>query len=76
MTRNGPDTPTRQLSRAAIAGAVLAVLGVGLFILLYVLLSDAPDLPRLLVSLCVPPAVMAVIVGGYLLATARHTSED
>lgn len=68
---SNPQTPFDKnvLTRAGIAGLVLAGLGVGLFILVWIVLGEAgvADFPRLFASLCVPPAVIAAIVGGYML---------
>jgi hypothetical protein len=65
-----PDsTIGKNLSRATIAGVVLAVGGILLFIVLWIILGNAGVDPfaRLLLSLCIPPALMAALVGGYFL---------
>lgn len=59
------------LSKALVAGGVLAVAGIGLFLLLYFGLGIVDAMPRLLVSLCVPPLVIGVLIGGYVLATGK-----
>ncbi len=58
-----------RLTRAAIAGVGLAALGIVLFVALWVLLGNAgmAQFPRLMVSLCVPPAIIALIIGVYFL---------
>lgn len=71
-----PNPPTTPITRIAVAGAILGVVGIVLFLVLYSALSNTADLPRLLISLCVPPAVMAILLGIYLLVTARTTSND
>jgi formate/nitrite transporter FocA (FNT family) len=57
------------LSKATAAGVVLAVGGVILFIVLWDSLGRAgwEAFPRLIVSMCFPPAVIAAIMGGYIL---------
>lgn len=57
----------QRLINASIVGGLLAVLGIGLFLLLYVGLGSAEvqGAPRLLGALCTPPAVIALIVGSY-----------
>ncbi|MCA0453557.1 MAG: hypothetical protein LCI00_06255 [Chloroflexi bacterium] len=62
------------LTRAGVAGALLAVFGIVLFIVLWVLLGSAQvaSLPRLFTSLCVPPAVIAAIIGAYILIKRPH----
>ena len=57
------------VGRMVTAGAVLGVLGIVLFIILWTSFGSAgmSQLPRLLLSMCIPPAVIAVIVGVYVL---------
>ena len=59
------------LPRVATAGAILAVVGIVAFIALWVLMGSAgvATLPRLLVSLCIPPALIALIIGVYILVS-------
>lgn len=66
---NQPNDLQKQLPRAGMIGGVLAVLAIGLFIALYIVLGNAGAEPavRLLVSLCVPPAVLAIGFGLYIL---------
>lgn len=68
---NAPGMDNRRLMRGLVAGAVLALLAVGLFMLLWVGLDSTglEQFPRLILSLCVPPAVVVVLVGGYALIT-------
>jgi|GEM_PF-1226004 len=79
MTQEMPQVPPPNplgpaaLRRMLIVGAVLAVGGVGLFVALWVLLGQAnvESFPRLILSMCVPPAVIALIVGGLFLFGRR-----
>lgn len=58
------------LMKAMIWGLVLAVSGIGLFLLMYFgVLSGVDSLMRLMGSLCIPPAVMLLLVGGYYILT-------
>ena len=59
----------RNLTRAGVAGAVLAVLAIVLFIVLWVILGSfkMDAMPRLFASLCIPPAILAAIMGVYIL---------
>ncbi len=62
------------LMRALMAGVVLAVAGIGAFLLMYfVVLAQAPVLSRLLGSLFVPPLLIALVVGGYALMRPKNT---
>ena len=58
---------SKRLVNASIVGGLLAVLGIGLFLLLYVGLgaADIQGAPRLFGALCTPPAVIGLIVGIY-----------
>lgn len=55
------------LTRGIIAGVVLAVLGIGMFLLLWTVLEDADTFVRLVISVCVPPAILAGVGGGLIL---------
>lgn len=71
---NSPSPLNKQnLSRATMAGTAMAAGGIILFLILYAALSNAgvDTLPRVLLALCVPPALMAVLVGGYFLLGRR-----
>ncbi|MBA3873232.1 MAG: hypothetical protein H0X30_29205 [Anaerolineae bacterium] len=59
----------RNLTRAGVIGLVLAVLAIVLFLVLWVVLGSfkLDAMPRLFASLCVPPAVLAGIMGIYIL---------
>lgn len=63
------------LSRAGIAGFVMAVAGVGMFFLLWIGLGSAgvDTFMRLILSICVPPALMAFVIGVYMLVTRKKT---
>ncbi|MBL8163791.1 MAG: hypothetical protein JNJ61_17525 [Anaerolineae bacterium] len=67
---NTPNPLNKQsLSRASIVGIGLAVLGIALFLVLWIVFgqSGMETLPRLIVSLCVPPAIIAALIGAYVL---------
>lgn len=66
----------QNVPRMVTAGVVLAVVGVGAFIVIWLLMGNAgvANLPRLVVSLCVPPALIAAILGVYILVS-RSKSE-
>lgn len=59
------------LSRAGLMGLGLAAGGIGLFILLWVVLGNAgiDTFARLMIAICVPPALIALAVGVYFLVT-------
>ncbi len=69
MTNSPSPLNGRNLTRAGIAGAALALLGIILFIVLWVVLGSfkLDAMPRLFASLCIPPAIIAAIMGIYIL---------
>ena len=65
-----PESPRRRrLSRASIFGAALGLAGVVLFILVWGALGNAgiDFFPRLVISICAPPALIALVAGVYIL---------
>lgn len=69
MSENPNPLNMKNLSRATIAGVLLATGGIALFAILWVVLGNAgvDQLARLITALCVPPALMATLTGGYFL---------
>jgi hypothetical protein len=71
---NSPNPFERPaLAKASVFGVGLAVFGVIAFLVIWVLMGNAgvDNLPRLLISLCVPPLLIVLIVGGYVLVSRR-----
>lgn len=68
-----PSRPVNKgaFRRAHTAGISLAVGGVVLFIILWTALGalNVQTFARLLISLCLPPAIIAGVVGVYILIT-------
>lgn len=64
---------SKRLIRASVVGVGLAIVGILAFIGLWMLLGNAgmADAPRLFTSMCVPPLVIALILGGYALLRRR-----
>lgn len=60
--------------RALVAGVLLAIAGIGAFLLMYfVVFANAEALSRLMGSLIVPPLLIALIVGGYALMRPKNS---
>lgn len=57
------------LTRAGIAGAVMGVLAILMFGGLWLLLGslEVHMVVRLVLSVCLPPALLTLLVGGYML---------
>lgn len=66
-----PPTPIdrKSVSRAGVVGALLGALAIGLFFALWIFTGSAgvEPFPRLVISICVPPIILAVLAGVYLL---------
>ncbi len=64
-----PPLNRQRISRVALAGMILAGVGIALFIVLWIVLGQAglEAVPRLIASMCIPPGVIAVILGMYVL---------
>jgi hypothetical protein len=60
---------SKLLRRTVLAGGLLAVFGIGMFGLLWVVLGSlgASDFARVVLSICIPPILMAAGVGAYFL---------
>jgi hypothetical protein len=73
-----PPSLKPALSKAAIAGAVLAVLAIILFGVLWVVLGNAglSQTPRLFAALCIPPGVIAAIIGVYILVARPYANKN
>ncbi len=67
-------TDRQRLTRALVFGAILSAAGVVLFLLLFFGMSGVENTPRLFVSLCIPPAVIALVLGVYLLISRGRQS--
>ncbi len=68
---NPPPNPINRnaLSRAGVAGAVLAVIGIILFVVCWLISGQfgMTQFPRIVLSLCLPPAILAAAIGIYIL---------
>lgn len=65
MSNTPIDGP--KFSKPLIAGAILAVVGIALFFVIYIALANNEPVVRLFVAMCVPPAIIAAIIGVYVL---------
>jgi hypothetical protein len=76
---NKPDAfTTNRVLKFLAAGFALALFGVGVFVGMWALLGEAgmADFPRLIMSFCLPPALIAVIIGAFMLLTHRRLDEE
>jgi lipopolysaccharide export LptBFGC system permease protein LptF len=69
MEKSPGGMDKKAFSRIGIAGAGLAILGIIIFLILWIVLGNlgVDNFPRLITSLCIPPAVIAVLIGIYML---------
>lgn len=70
-----PINPFKGLSRAGIAGAILGVVGIVLFLACWAALGQAgmQQLPRLLLSLCIPPLLIGIGILVYALISRSRS---
>ncbi len=67
---NSPNPVSRRaLSRGVIIGAVMGGAAIILFVLLWIVLGGVglSNIARILLSLCIPPAILAALMGIYIL---------
>ncbi len=71
MSNSPAPMDSKRIVRASVVGVGLAIFGIIAFIGLWVGLGSAglANAPRLFASLCVPPLLIAVLVGGYVLVS-------
>ena len=69
MTEPTSPLNRRSLSRVSVLGVSLSIGGIALVVILWLVLGNLglEQFPRLFISLCLPPAVMAGLIGGYIL---------
>lgn len=67
---------SKQISRTVLGGLIVAAVAIGLFLLLWSALSGLDSFVRLFLSVCIPPAVMAAIVGIFFIATRARADSD
>jgi hypothetical protein len=69
MSSNPNPFEGRNLKPMLLGGVILAIIGILVFIGLWVLLGTLgfEQFPRLILSMCVPPAVIGVLLGFYVL---------
>jgi hypothetical protein len=74
---NSPNPFETNLSRPLIIGGVMAAGGIVLFLIIYAALASAgvDALARVVLALCVPPAIMALVMGGYFLWGRGRTNQ-
>jgi hypothetical protein len=61
--------------RALMIGFGLSVMGIALFLLLWFALPIESQATRLFLAMCLPPAVIALLVGGYALRQAGKAKQ-
>lgn len=69
MANSPSPFDSKRILRASTVGVGLAVFGIVAFIILWVALGNAglDDAPRLFAAMCVPPLLIALLFGGYVL---------
>lgn len=72
-----PNFDGKAASRVGLIGAIIGIVAIGLFMGLWILLGNANvnDFPRLIISVCVPPALMTAFLGAYILITGGKENQ-
>lgn len=76
MSNQTPEPFQKATVRASIIGVGVAVFGIVAFVVLWLLLAGLDDGPRLFTAMCVPPLLIALLVGGYALVLRRSDPAD
>ena len=71
----GENVDNKLISKTVIAGLVIAAAAIGLFFILWLALASLEPFLRLFLSVCVPPALMAGVIGVYILSTRHRVAE-
>ncbi len=65
---NPENNPTTTLLKTLVPASILGAIAIGSFVLIYMLLeSSVAPFPRLMLSMCTPPALIAIFLGFYML---------
>lgn len=69
----GENPPKPNITRIVLSGAVIGALGIGLFLGSWILLGNlgVDDLARIVVSVCLPPGILTIVIMTYILVTRR-----
>jgi len=75
MMNNLPGPVKQGLSKASVIGAILGVFAIILFVILWNVLGQLglDAVARLFGALCIPPAVIAGLMGAYILLARPGT---
>ena len=72
MSNSPAPMDSKRMLRASVFGVGLALFGIIAFIVLWLGLAGLENAPRLFASLCIPPVLIAGIVGVYVLVSRRR----
>lgn len=77
MTNPEPNKPGNTLLKTLLPATGLSVIGIVLFIVIYSVLTqnEVEPFPSLIAALCVPPAIIAVLIGFYILFGPRRNTK-
>jgi len=74
---NPENNPTNAVIKTLIPATILGVVAIGSFVLIYFLLeSSVAAFPRLIIALCTPPALIAIILGFYMLFGSNRNKSN
>ena len=77
MTEPENNSPTNAILKTLIPATILGGIAIGSFVLIYFSLeSSVAPFPRLMLAICVPPALIAILIGFYMLFGPKRGTSD
>jgi predicted membrane protein len=77
MTNPENNSAANALLKTIIPATLLGTVAIGSFVLIYMLLDSSVDqFPRLLLALCLPPVLIGIIIGFYVLFIQKRAKSD
>ena len=76
MGQTPPPVNKGMLRIGLLAGIVLSLVGVGSFLAIWFGMTSIAQTPRLLMAVCIPPLIIAVLLGGFVLFARRNLPQD
>jgi hypothetical protein len=76
MSQTPNPVNRRTMGRATAIGIALAAAGIALFVIVWLMLEglSLSRVPRLFIAICLPPAVIAGLIGLYVLLVKPRSS--
>lgn len=78
MTKPEPKQSTHPIIKTLIPATILGAIGIGSFLLIYMTMSQSGvgQFPSLILAFCLPPTIIAILIGFYILFGPKRTNID